>query len=78
MRCQDDGSIRNFDCSSMSYFHIEHNPLMHMVAPLDSSLELSLFFDAHWLIASFLVVDCICQLDDKIYCGFNLKFSAKR
>ena len=57
MRCTGDGSIRNFDCSNMRYFHIEHNPLMHMVATLDSSLELSLFFDAQWLIASFLVVD---------------------
>ena len=57
MRCLGDGSIPNFDCSSMEYLHIEHNPLMHMVATLDSSLELSLFFDAHWPISSFLVVD---------------------
>ena len=57
MRYLGDGSIRNFDCSNMGYLHIEHNSLMHMVATLDFSLELSLFFDAQWLIASFLVVD---------------------
>ena len=38
------------------YLHIEHNPLMHMVATLDFALELSLFFDAHQPIAAFLVV----------------------
>ena len=57
MRCLGDGSIQKYDCSSMGYLHIEHNPLMHMVATLESSLELSLFFDAHWAIALFLVVD---------------------
>ena len=57
MRCLGDGSITNYNCSSMGYLHIEHNPLMHMVATLDSSLELLLFFDAHWPIALFLVVD---------------------
>ena len=41
----------------MGYLHIEHNPLMHIVATLDFLLELSLFFDAHWPLASFLVVD---------------------
>ena len=39
------------------YLHIEHNPLMHKVATLDSPLKFSLFFEAHWPIASFLVVD---------------------
>ena len=56
MRCLGGGSIQNYDCSSMGYLHIEHNPLMHMVATLDSALELSLFFDAHQPIAAFLVV----------------------
>ena len=51
------GSIQNYDCSGMRYLHIEHNPLMHMVVTLDSSLELSLFFAAHWPFASFLVVE---------------------
>ena len=51
------GFIQNYDCSRMGYLHIEHNPLMHMVATLDSSLKLSLFFDAHWPIVSFLVVE---------------------
>ena len=55
MRCLGGGSIQNYDCSSMGYLHIEHNPLMHMVVTLDSSLESSLFFDAHQLIAAFLV-----------------------
>ena len=57
MRCLSDGSIPNYDCSSMGYLHIEHNPLMNMIVTLDSSLELSLFFDVHWPIALFLVVD---------------------
>ena len=39
----------------MGYLHIEHNPLMHMVAKIDSSPELSLFFYDHQLIAAFLV-----------------------
>ena len=55
MRCLGGGSIQNYDCSSMGYLHIEHNPLMHMVT-LDSALELSLFFDVHQPIAAFLVV----------------------
>ena len=55
MRCLGGGSIQNYDCSSMGYLHIEHNPLMHMVATLDFSLELSLFFYAHRPIAAFLV-----------------------
>ena len=57
MRCLGDGSIQNYDCSSMGYLDFEHNPFMHMVATLDSSVEFSLFFDVHWSIASFLVVD---------------------
>ena len=57
MRCLGDGSILNYDCSSMGYLHNEHNPLVHMVATLDLSLELLLFFDSYWPIASFLVVD---------------------
>ena len=56
MRCFGGGSIQNYDCSSMGYLHIEHNPLMHMVATLDSVLELSLFFYAHQPITAFLVV----------------------
>ena len=56
MKCLGGGSIQNYGCSSMGYLHIEHNPLMHMVATLDFVLELSLFFDAHQLIAAFLVV----------------------
>ena len=40
----------------MGYLHIEHNPLMHMVATLDFTIELSLFFDAHQSIVVFLVV----------------------
>ena len=55
MRCLGGGSIQNYDCSSMGYLHIEHNPLMHMVATLDFATELSLFFDAHKPIAAFLV-----------------------
>ena len=55
MRCLGGGSIQNYDCSSMGYLHIEHNPLMHMVATLDFAIELSLFFDAHQLITAFLV-----------------------
>ena len=55
MRCLGGGSIQNYDCSSMGYLHIEHNPLMHMVATLDFALELSLFFDAHQPIAASLV-----------------------
>ena len=47
MRCLGGGSIQNYDCSSMGYLHIEHNPLMHMVVTLDFALEWSLFFDAH-------------------------------
>ena len=53
MSCLGDGFIQNYDCSSMGYLHIEHNSLMCMVA----TLELSLFCDVHWSIASFLVVD---------------------
>ena len=56
MWCLGVGSIQNYDCSSMEYLLIEHNPLMHMVATLDFALELSLFFDAHRPIAAFLVV----------------------
>ena len=56
MRCLGGGSIQNYDCSCIGYLHIDHNPLMHMVATLDSSFELSLFFDAHRPIATFLVV----------------------
>ena len=55
MRCLGGGSIQNYDCSSMGYLHIEHNPLMHMVATLDFAIELSLFFDAHHPIAAILV-----------------------
>ena len=55
MRCLGGGSIQNYDCSSMGYLHIEHNPLIHMVATLDFALELSLFFDAHRPIVAFLV-----------------------
>ena len=51
MRCLGGGSIQNYDCSSMGYLHIEHNPLMHMAA----TIELTLFFDAHQPIAAFLV-----------------------
>ena len=55
---------------SMGYLHIEHNPLMHVVATLYYTLELSLFFDAHWPIAAFLLLikvsQCICQLNDRI------------
>ena len=51
MRCLGGGSIQNYDSSSMGYLHIEHNPLMHMVA----TIELSLFFDVHQPIAAFLV-----------------------
>ena len=51
MRCLGGGSIQNYDFSSMGYLHIEHNPLMHMVA----TIELSLFFDAHQPISAFLV-----------------------
>ena len=39
-----------------TFIYIEHSPLMHMVATLDSLLELSLFFNGHWPIASLLVV----------------------
>ena len=55
MRCLGGGYIQNYDCSSMGYLHIEHNPLMHMVATIEFTLELSLFFDAHQSIAAFLV-----------------------
>ena len=59
MRCLCGAFIQNYDCSSMGYLHIQHNPLMHMVATLDSALdsalELSLFLDAHQSIAAFLV-----------------------
>ena len=54
-RCLGGGPIQNYDCSSMGYLHIEHNPLMHMVATLDFALELSLFFDVHQPIAASLV-----------------------
>ena len=56
-RCLGVGSVQNYDCSSMGYLHIEHNPLMYMVSTLDFLLELSIFFDDHWTIALFLVVD---------------------
>ena len=55
MRCLGGGSIQNYDCSSMGYLHIEHNPLMHMVATIEYALELSLFFDTHQSITAFLV-----------------------
>ena len=55
MRCLGGSFIQNYDCSSIGYLHIEHNPLMHIVDTLDSSLELSLFFNAHRPIATFLV-----------------------
>ena len=55
MRCLGGGFIQNYDCSSMGYLHIEHNPFMHMVSTLDFTIDLSLFFDAHQLIAAFLV-----------------------
>ena len=55
MRCLGGGYIQNYDCSSMGYLHIEHNPLMHMVATLDFATKLSLFFDAHQPISIFLV-----------------------
>ena len=54
MRCLGGSSIKNYGCSSMGYLHIEHNPLMHMVATLDFALELSLF-DAHQPIVASLV-----------------------
>ena len=57
MRCLGVGSIQNYDFSNMGFLHIEHNPLMHMVATLGSSLELPLFFVAHCPFASFLVVE---------------------
>ena len=55
MRCLGGGSIKNYDCSSMGYLHIEHNPLIHMFAKLDFALEFSIFFDAHQTISAFLV-----------------------
>ena len=55
MRCLGGGSIQNYDCSSIEYLYIEHNPLMHMVSKLNFALELSLFFDAHQSITAFLV-----------------------
>ena len=55
MRCLGDGPIQSIDCSSIRYLHSEHDPLTHMVATLDSSLDLSLFDDAHCPFASFLV-----------------------
>ena len=57
MRCLGDGSIQSIDCSIMGYLHTEHDPSTHMVATLDSSLDLSLFNDGHWPFASFLVGD---------------------
>ena len=56
MRCLGGGFIQNYDFSCIGYLHIEHNPLMYIVATLDCSFELSLFFKAHWPIAAFLVV----------------------
>ena len=56
MRCLGGGSIQNYDCLCIGYLHVEHNPWMHIVATLDSSFELSLFFDAHRPIAALLVV----------------------
>ena len=47
MRCLSDGPIQNYDCSYMVYLHIEHNSSTHMVATLDSSLDLSLFDHVH-------------------------------
>ena len=55
MRCLGNGPIHNIDCSSMGYLHTEHDPSTRMVATLNSSLDLSLFDDAHWSFASFLV-----------------------
>ena len=55
MRCLGGDAIQNYDCSSMGYLHIEHNPLMHMVATLHFALKLSLFFDAHQAIVTFSV-----------------------
>ena len=57
MRCLSEGPIQSIDCSSMGYLLIEHNPSTHMVATLDSSIDLSLFDDAHWPFASFIVGD---------------------
>ena len=45
MRCLGDGPILSIDCSSMGYLYTEHDPSTHMVATLDSSLDLSLFDD---------------------------------
>ena len=56
MRCFGGGSIQNYDCSCIGYLHIEHNPLMCMVATLDSLFELALLFYAHRPIVAFLVV----------------------
>ena len=57
MRCLGDGPIQSIDYSSMGYLHTKHDPSTHMVATLDSLLDLSLFDDAHWPFASFLVGD---------------------
>ena len=43
----------------MGCLHTKHDPSVHIVAKLDSSLDLSLFDDAHWPFASFLVVNSI-------------------
>ena len=57
MRCLGDGLIQSIDCSSTGYLHTEHDPSTHMVATLESSLDLSLFDDAHWSFALFIVGD---------------------
>ena len=57
MSCLGDGPIHRIYCSSMGYLHIERDPSTHMVATLDSSIDLSLVDDAHWPFTSFLVVD---------------------
>ena len=57
MRCLGDGPIQSIDSSSMGYLQTEYDPLTHLVATLDSSLDSSLFDDGHSSFASFLVVD---------------------
>ena len=57
MRYLGDGPIHSIDCSSIGYLHTKHDPSTHMVATLDSSLDLSLFDDVNWPFASFLVGD---------------------
>ena len=57
MRCLSDGLIQKYDYSNMGYLHIEHHPSTHVVATLDSPLDLSLFYDVHWPFALILVVE---------------------